>query len=41
MFWFEQADPETLFASAITMGELILGIEFCPQANAATIWSHG
>jgi len=28
--WFEVADPESLFASVITLGEIRLGIEDLP-----------
>jgi predicted nucleic acid-binding protein len=33
MVWFEQAAPETLFVSVITLGELTIGVENLPAGR--------
>lgn len=39
--WLEAADPESLFTSVITFGEIRLGIEDLPVGNAARCWRNG
>jgi len=38
--WFEVADPESLFASVITLGEIRLGIEDLPAGKRRTALDH-
>ena len=38
--WFEVADPESLFASVITLGEIRLGIEDLPAGKRRTALEH-
>ena len=34
--WFESADPELLFASVITFGEIRLGVDYLPVGKRRT-----
>lgn len=38
--WFERADPESLFASVVTYGEIKLGIEALPASQRRAALEH-
>ena len=39
--WLEVTDPQLLFASVVTVGEIRLGIEDLPLSNGARLWRNG
>jgi hypothetical protein len=39
--WLEAADPDPLYASVLTFGEIRLGVELLPPVSGVRSWSDG